>query len=231
MMLRTGDPAPGVNGLLPSPLTVFPLAATVGVDIELLYQYREDELVTALGVFIPATLALRSIFLAILTWAGGIVMLVQKYREATIAILAGASLAVIWQKLNAGEPIDARKLVGDGNGGNGGNGQIIPPDYGIGGPGIPEPRAGTFQKMWRIPWERRDGTNGYTWFWHMNDGFIISYTKPPGKWNRWKPVKPIAVLGRKMSLNTFLKADRYLDRFARRIAKRSSKLQLQRRGK
>jgi len=110
----------------------------------------------------------------------------------------------------------------------GGQADIIPYQYGIGGPGIPEPKAGTFYKTWRIETEDRTGKKVYTYFWRMYDGYTLYYSTS-GKMGRFKPKKPVAVVmqGGKMSMQAYVKLDKYLDRMTRRIAKRSKRLKLQ----
>jgi len=99
----------------------------------------------------------------------------------------------------------------------------------LSGLGLPEPVPGSFSKTWTTLYERRDGKNVRVYFWMMNDGYIISYDSDTKRSKRWKPKKPVAVImqGGKMSMQDFLKADRYLDRFTRRLAKRSKRLKLQ----
>jgi len=99
----------------------------------------------------------------------------------------------------------------------------------LSGLGLPEPVPGSFSKTWTTLYERKDGKNVRVYFWMMNDGYIISYDSDTKRSKRWKPKKPIAVVmqGSKMSMNAFLKLDRYLDRFTRRLAKRSKRLKLQ----
>jgi len=99
----------------------------------------------------------------------------------------------------------------------------------LSGLGLPEPQPGTFSKTWTTLYERKDGKNVRVYFWLMNDGYVISYDSDTKRSKRWKPKKPVAVImgGGKMSMQDFLKADRYLDRFTRRLAKRSKRLKLQ----
>lgn len=100
------------------------------------------------------------------------------------------------------------------------------------GPGLPEPRAGTFKKSWFTKFHVKGAPDGYVYFWLMNDGYIVSYTTTTGATKRWKPEKPAAVLmSKSINLQQFVKADRLLDRIARRVAKRSSRLALQKRGR
>tara|TARA_Y100000296_G_scaffold86989_1_gene129109 strand:- start:82 stop:1017 length:936 start_codon:yes stop_codon:yes gene_type:complete len=105
---------------------------------------------------------------------------------------------------------------------------LSPGGFGLQGPGIPEPLPGTFSKEWRIESEDRDGRKIYTYFWKLYNG-SITYYSTSGKVGNYKPKKPVAVImqGGKMSMQDFLKADRYLDRFTRRIAKRSKRLKIQ----
>ena len=100
---------------------------------------------------------------------------------------------------------------------------------GLSGPGVPEPPRGSYTKAWRTTFER-SGTflNGYVYFWKMNNGEII-YWSTSGKAGKYRPKKPIAVVmqGSNMGLRDFVRIDRMLDRFARRVAKRSSRLKMQ----
>lgn len=97
------------------------------------------------------------------------------------------------------------------------------------GPGVPEPIEGTYYKSWHTKYERRDGRDGLVYFWALNDGRIVYWDNLSHKSGVYRPKKPVAVImrGGKMSMQDFLKADRYLDKFARRLAKRSSKLAIQ----
>lgn len=167
----------------------------------------------------PPTVSAENIFNIIAKFFGGVAKIPS---WVTALITAGVSLLAIWNMIKGGQ------------GGNGvrSNGQadtaIIGPI--LGGPGVPEPRAGTYYRTWRTTYERRDGRNGYVWFWAMNDGHIVSYDSLSGRAKRWKPKKPVAVImrGGKMSMQDFVRADRYLDKMARAIAKRSPRLKIQR---
>lgn len=99
----------------------------------------------------------------------------------------------------------------------------------LSGLGLPEPQPGTFSKTWTTLYERKDGKNVRVYFWLMNDGYVISYDSDTKRSKRWKPKKPVAVImgGGKMSMQAFLRADRYLERFTRQLAKRSKRLKLQ----
>lgn len=96
------------------------------------------------------------------------------------------------------------------------------------GPGVPEPREGTYYKTWHTKYERRDGRDGLVYFWLLNDGRIISWDNQTGRSKIWRPKKPVAVImsGGKTSLATAVRAQRHLDRLWRTVAKRTKQLKL-----
>jgi hypothetical protein len=156
-------------------------------------------------------------FAALLAGAPAILAFLAKYWGVI------ASVAAVWAAFQAA--LSGRSTLPAVVGGAGG-----PGDVGLQGPGVPEPLPGTYQKSWRTAFEQK-GTflNGYTWFWLMNNGEVVYYSST-GKYGKYRPKKPIAVVmqGSNMGLRDFVRIDRLLDRFARRVAKRSSRLKLQR---
>ena len=107
--------------------------------------------------------------------------------------------------------------------------RIIPPP--TVGPqiGVPEPPAHMVAKAWVTLTTAKDIGNYYVYFWRLIDGSFLCYNPRNGLWKTWKAVKNIVIpKGRRgPTMNQFLRADRYLDAFARRIARRSKKLAMQ----
>lgn len=97
------------------------------------------------------------------------------------------------------------------------------------GPGVPEPPRELVAKEWSIVSTANDIGVYRVWFWRLIDGRITCYNPRSGLWKIWRPVKHIILpKGRRgMSMNQFLRADRYLEKFTRRLIKRSKRLKAQ----
>jgi len=145
-----------------------------------------------------------------------------------VALVGGAAIAAIVAALRGGAAGSARTSNGGARAGRRASG-AVDGSYLLQGPGVPEPMPGTYYKTWRTSYEL-PGTflNGYTWFWALNDGRILSYGGNDGRSWVWKPKKPAAVLmrGGKTSLPQAIKAQRILDKMWRNVAKKTKALKL-----
>ena len=136
--------------------------------------------------------------------------------------LAAGGLAAwqLWQQ--------AQALPPPTNGGIIPAAQLIPGE--TRGPGVPEIDPSRIVKQWHTKYQRRDGRDGLVYFTLAQNGWIYYFDNLSGKEGKYKPKKPIGVImqGSNMRMKDFLRIDRYLDRFTSRLAKRSSRLMLQR---
>ncbi len=115
-----------------------------------------------------------------------------------------------------------------------GGGQVQPPGgdavtmqtvmpYGIAGPGVPEPAAGTWTRKWQTKSLTKEGGAYWVYFWQMVDGYTICYNTRFGGWKRWKPRKSI-VLSSDPRLSTIRRAVTATESKLKRLAKKSSHL-------
>lgn len=130
-------------------------------------------------------------------------------------VLGGMGIYAAVQSIN--RQVDSQSITG------GGGGSSI-----LGGPGVPEPKEGTYYKTWHTKYERRDGRDGLVYFWALNDGRVVSWDNQTGRSKVWRPKKPVAVImsGGKTSLATAVRAQRHLDKLWRTVAKRTKALKL-----
>lgn len=99
--------------------------------------------------------------------------------------------------------------------------------YGIRGPGVPEPAPGTVMNQWSVVVNSKTVGTFRIYFFKMFDGYTLMYNPAKRQWKRWrtKGVKPI-YLGKNPTLGVAVKAQRKLDRLWRTVAKRTKALKL-----
>ncbi len=95
--------------------------------------------------------------------------------------------------------------------------------YGIRGPGVPEPAAGTWTKKWQTKSLTKEGGAYWVYFWAMVDGYTIMYDTRTGGWKRWKPRKSI-VLSADPRISNISRAVRATEGKLKRLAKRTKHL-------
>lgn len=109
----------------------------------------------------------------------------------------------------------------------GGDSSMTMTDYGIGGPGVPEPSTGVL-KQWKTKAFANDVGEYWVYYFKMLDGYTLCYNARKKEWKRWKPRKNI-VLSSNPRLNTIARAERVVMGKLRQLAKKSKTLALAKR--
>ncbi len=97
--------------------------------------------------------------------------------------------------------------------------------YGIGGPGVPEPSAGV-AKQWSTAVHSNTYGTFRMYYFQMLDGYTLCYNPSTAHWKRYKTKTPKIVLSKNLTLTTAVKAQRKLDRLWRTVAKRTKALKM-----
>lgn len=125
--------------------------------------------------------------------------------------------------------------LGGGNGGStaltargsGGGGFGPMTQYGIRGPGVPEPAPGTVMKQWSVAVNSNTYGTFRIYYFRMFDGYTLMYNPSTETWKRWRPKKPLAVMYRgKTTLAQAVKVQKYLDKMWRTVARKTKALKL-----
>lgn len=96
----------------------------------------------------------------------------------------------------------------------------------VGGPGVPEPPKSMVTRQWRTT--VYSNTFGYMhcYFFQLSDGRVMMWHSKRNYWRVWRPKKSIVLPRGRTTLSQAVKAQRYLDRIWRTVAKRTKALKL-----
>lgn len=114
---------------------------------------------------------------------------------------------------------------------NGGNGRMTMTPfgggYGIRGPGVPEPAPGTVAKQWSVAVHSNIYGTFRMYYFQMFDGWTLCYNPSTKQWKRYRTKHRSHVLPvGKTTLSQAVKAQKYLDRMWRTVAKKTKALKL-----
>ena len=99
--------------------------------------------------------------------------------------------------------------------------------YGIRGPGVPEPAPGTVAAQWSVVVNSRQHGTFRIYYFKMFTGEILMYNPAKRAWKKWRPKKPLAVMYRgKTTLSQAIKVQSYLDKMWRKVAKKTKAIKM-----
>ncbi len=111
-----------------------------------------------------------------------------------------------------------------------GSGMTMTPfggQFGIRGPGVPEPAPGTVAKQWSVVVHSREHGTFRIFYFRMFTGEILMYNPAKREWKKWRPKKPLAVMYRgKTTLSQAIKVQSYLDKMWRKVAKKTKAIKM-----
>ena len=136
---------------------------------------------------------------------------------ALISGTVGAALTGLGAKTLAGAI-----GVGDAGGGNG----MTMEQYGIRGPGVPEPAPGTVKRQWSVAVHSNTYGTFRIFFFQMFDGYTLCYNPSTKSWKRWRPKKVIAFTRGNISLSKAVKIQGILDKLWRKAAKKTKAIKM-----
>lgn len=99
-------------------------------------------------------------------------------------------------------------------------------EYGIRGPGVPEPAAGTVMRQWSLAVHSNTRGTFRLYFFKMFDGYTLMYNPSTKSWKKWRQRKSIILPRGRTTISQAVKAQKYLDRMWRTVAKRTKALKL-----
>jgi len=94
--------------------------------------------------------------------------------------------------------------------------------------GAPEPLPGTVMKQWVTLVHSNTIGNYYIYFYKLTNGYTVCYNPAKREWKKWKPKKHIILPRGKTTLSQAVKAQSYLDRMWKKVAKRTKAVKLSR---
>lgn len=96
----------------------------------------------------------------------------------------------------------------------------------VSGPGVPEPPRQMVKKQWSVAVHSNTYGTFRIYFFALFDGRVMCYNPSTKVWNIWRPKKHIILPRGRTTLSQAVKAQRYLDRMWRTVAKRTKALKL-----